>query len=98
MTLLEMVEVKRAQVDKAHATVTDLCERRIGWRMSIPAQPETDPDLVIARALRVADVALSALKVLTEAHIRYFSPDAYLGGMHPKEALESARKIMEVVE
>jgi hypothetical protein len=35
----------------ARQMVSDLCNQRRDWVMSIPARPDYDPDLVIARAL-----------------------------------------------
>ena len=40
-----------ADLDKAVDLVKDLCAGRARWVMSIPARPDHDPDLVIARAL-----------------------------------------------
>jgi hypothetical protein len=48
-----------AAVEKAHGIISDLCHGRINWRMSIPAQPDSDPDLVIGEALRLQAARLS---------------------------------------
>lgn len=48
----------RAKIEKAHDAVSRLCKGE-RWRMSIPANRETDHDLVIAAGLRVGGEALS---------------------------------------
>ena len=40
-----------AAIDKAMKVVGELCTGEQRWRMSIPAEPESDPDLIIADAL-----------------------------------------------
>ncbi len=52
-TTLEMIE-------KAHNVVSDLCKGKAEWRMSVPAKPDSDPDLVIGAALRAAKIDISA--------------------------------------
>lgn len=49
-----------AKIDKALATVSALCEGEIRWTMRVPAEPENDPDLIIAGALQAAKNALAA--------------------------------------
>lgn len=46
-------------IEKAQQMVSDLCQRRREWVMSIPARPDYAPDLVIADALRKAKAALA---------------------------------------
>lgn len=41
----------RARQEKADKTVVDLCQGEIKWRMSIPARPDSDPDIVIMDSL-----------------------------------------------
>jgi hypothetical protein len=48
-----------AKIDKALETVFDLCSGKQRWVMSVPAQPDRDPDLVISEALRAAREALA---------------------------------------
>ncbi|MGH3376006.1 MAG: hypothetical protein ACRDP6_14805 [Actinoallomurus sp.] len=55
------LEAFRADIDRAHTEVGEIC-RRTGpgrWRMSIPARPDRDSDLLISTALargeRLAD-------------------------------------------
>lgn len=43
-----------AKIDRALATVSALCEGQIRWTMRIPAEPDNDPDLIIAAALQSA--------------------------------------------
>ena len=46
--------------------VSDLCDKRREWTMSIPARPDYDPDLVIADALYTAKYELSAARAEAE--------------------------------
>jgi hypothetical protein len=41
-------------IDKAMQIVDDLCQGRTRWVMNVPALPDSDPDLVISEALRLA--------------------------------------------
>lgn len=50
LTFEEVVE----SLEKAHDMVSDLCDGKRKWMMSIPAQPDHDPDLVIGLALHKA--------------------------------------------
>lgn len=47
---------------KAHAVVNDLCQGKRRWTMSVPAQPDSDPDLVISGALQLAMQELDRLR------------------------------------
>ncbi len=49
-------------LDQADAMVTAICHGVKRWTMCIPAQPETDSDLVISRGLACGRVALTALR------------------------------------
>ena len=53
----------RQRCEAAMQMVSDLCDGKRNWMMSIPARPDYDPDLVIAAAL--ADIP-KLLKVLGE--------------------------------
>ena len=44
---------------KARKMVSDLCNQREKWLMSIPARPDHDPDLIIASALDGIDELIS---------------------------------------
>lgn len=55
-----------AHVAAAHDKVAALCDGRERWRMSIPAEPERDADLVISRALAHADSLVAEVKGLRE--------------------------------
>lgn len=54
MTPLTLPEIAAAEAraEAAHNLVVALCNGDIRWRMSIPAQPNSDPDLVIGASLR----------------------------------------------
>ena len=56
---LDAIERRR---DKAQQTVADLCQGKIEWIMSIPAQRERDPDLIIAAALKDEKDLLAAYR------------------------------------
>jgi len=51
----------KQHIAAAHAMVSDLCTGKRKWIMSIPAQMDYDPDLVIGQALRDADRMLDEL-------------------------------------
>lgn len=62
----------KAALEKAHTEVGEIC-RRTGagrWRMSIPAQPDRDSDLIISDALRHADELLAEVKRLRKENAR----------------------------
>lgn len=62
-----MSETKSPEViQKAHDMVSAICDGRRDWIMSIPARPDSDPDLVIGTALSVADNLYAALETLVE--------------------------------
>ena len=50
-----------AKIQKALAMVHALCQGARTWTMSVPAQPDHDPDLVIAAGLEAARSALCAV-------------------------------------
>jgi len=52
------------KIDKALGIVNDLCQGTIKWRMSVPAQPDSDPDIVIADALNTAKQENARLREL----------------------------------
>ena len=61
------LDALEARINKAHAMVSDLCKPAgtmgaRSWRMSIPAQPESDPDLVITDGLRAGATAIETLR------------------------------------
>lgn len=47
-------------IEKAHEVVSKLCMGTLRWTMSVPADEENDPDLVITNALMMAKRALAA--------------------------------------
>ena len=58
----------KIKVDAAYKMVVALCQPRGSkgareWIMSIPAEPERDPDLVIAAGLRAAEAEIKRLQV-----------------------------------
>ena len=55
-----------ALIDKAHDKVVALCHGE-RWTMHVPAQPDSDPDLVIGEALRSAKKALIAARPQPES-------------------------------
>lgn len=64
-------EVKQ-HLEAAHKMVSALCHGERRWIMSVPAQPDYDPDLVIGQALGDADKILQLLvesnELLRSAH------------------------------
>lgn len=55
-----------AKIDKAHKVVCDLCSGKREWIMSIPAQPDDDPDLIIGESLRKARAEIISLRSRVE--------------------------------
>ena len=55
----ESVQGLLTLIDKAHGIVVALCHGE-RWTMHVPAQPDSDPDLVIGRALREAKAYILA--------------------------------------
>ena len=49
------------EIDKALQVVADLCEGKQKWTMSVPARPDSDPDLIIAAALSNAKLLIIVL-------------------------------------
>lgn len=61
-------------IARAHQMVSDLCNRRREWIMSIPVRLDYDPDVVIATGLQAAKEALLAfhtLRPVSEYHEDY---------------------------
>lgn len=54
-----------ASIDKAEKMLHALCDGTVRWTMSIPAQLDRDPDLVIGMGLRAGREAADALAALT---------------------------------
>ena len=51
-----------AAIKQANEVVSALCNGKMGWRMSVPAEPDSDPDLVISRALHLAEERIRNLE------------------------------------
>lgn len=56
---------RQERIDRAHRMICDLCEGRREWRMSIPAEVDYDPDLVIGDGLLAGREALAEVERLT---------------------------------
>jgi hypothetical protein len=56
-------QIQEAQnkIDKAWRMLQSLCSGKVRWHMSIPARPDSDPDLVIADGLHAGKELLDAL-------------------------------------
>ncbi len=68
-------EIKQ-NLEAAHKMVSDLCSGKREWIMSIPAQPDYDPDLVIGLALRDADKMVKRIEQLERAITNHFDVTA----------------------
>lgn len=95
------LEAIRARAKRAHDHVCDLAQQNARWKMTIPANEETDSDLLLSSAL--ADVPLLATEVellryqlgearlLIEGHerieerISHHIPEHYEAGYSPLE-------------
>lgn len=67
MVMSEAMAEWKVKVDAAHKMVHALCRPRGSpgsreWIMSIPAEPDRDPDLVIAAGLRAAEKEIERLQ------------------------------------
>ena len=58
------VEQLRQRVDKARQCVTDLCEGKRRWTMTVPVDLDRDPDVIITDALRDVDALLDIAEEL----------------------------------
>ena len=92
-----------ALIDKAHDKVVALCHGE-RWTMHIPAQPDSDPDLVIGEALRSAKKALIAARPQPEsakdvrdlaADIRELQSQYEIGGSWCKLSLDEAAALIQ---
>jgi hypothetical protein len=61
MTDKTAIEKARADIDEAWSMVQKLCKGEVHWHLSIPADENNDPDIVIARGLSSAREALAAI-------------------------------------
>jgi hypothetical protein len=55
----------KARAEKAHRHIADICAQKARWKMTIPANPETDSDLIFSSALNDIDVLLAELATMT---------------------------------
>jgi hypothetical protein len=92
-----------ALIDKAHDKVVALCHGE-RWTMHVPAQPDSDPDLVIGEALRSAKKALIAARPQPEsakdvrelaADIRELQSQYEIGGSWCKLSLDEAAALIQ---
>jgi hypothetical protein len=60
------MEQIRDRVNKARKMVSDLCNKRREWIMSIPADRERDPDLVIADGLDAVEDLLEMIEEMRD--------------------------------
>jgi hypothetical protein len=61
MNALEQAKSALEKIEQARQVVNALSEGTLRWTMSVPARPDSDPDLVIAGALQSALEVISAL-------------------------------------
>jgi hypothetical protein len=52
MQEFETIEQAMESIEKAERMVSDLCNKRRDWVMSIPVREDYDPDTVIVKGLR----------------------------------------------
>ena len=74
------LEAIKAHADKAHDHVCDIAQQKARWRMSIPAQPDYDSDLLITSALMDVDALLAEVERLTVLYTRLDADNAQLAG------------------
>lgn len=67
MITQEELEAIKARAEKSHKVISDLCNGRTHWTMSIPARPDEDSDLVLASSLRDIDTLIKALEQVVPA-------------------------------
>lgn len=77
----EVIKMDKEEIIKgievAYKMVTDLCDGKREWNMSIPAQENYDPDLVIGKAL------MEAKKYILESQENTQSGEAHEGEIDP---------------
>lgn len=57
-------EKLRERIEAAHRMVVALCKREREWMLSIPANPQRDPDIIIGDGLRAGRHALARAETL----------------------------------
>lgn len=84
------LEAVRARREAAHRCIVDLCsDPSAKWRMSIPAQPDRDPDLVITASLTDVDDLLSEVDRLRAALAEVLAEFTMAGLVDDVEALRT---------
>jgi hypothetical protein len=58
------LDYARAALAKAHDLVVDLALNKSRWRMTIPADPERDSDLILATGLDQGEKAVAEVELL----------------------------------
>jgi hypothetical protein len=85
---------------KAHEVIHDICDGRAKWTMSIPANEDTDSDLVLAKALtlgsRAANLLDQALPYLKELEDSFDKSDTAV--RHLRSVIAQSKAILEKVD
>ena len=91
------------QLEAAHKVVVELCNGTRTWTMSIPANVDRDPDLIIGGALREAQKTIAALRAeverLRDTNERFIADFALIAGklgeFEEQNALRAAKEKAE---
>ena len=81
------------KIDTAWSMLRSLCDGNVKWHMSIPAQPDSYPDLVIADGLHAGKELLKSL-IYAEARIKEL--EAKLDAPVPESVDKLASKIQGI--
>ena len=72
--MIDLDELK-GKIEAAHKMVSELCSGKKKWIMSIPVQPDEDPDIVIGDGLRAGGLAI---KTACELQARVAELEGYI--------------------
>ena len=61
-----IITTSKEEIDAAHRIVADLCEAKVRWVMSVPANEKRDPYLIISKALNTASNLVSIIEDIKE--------------------------------
>ena len=78
------IQDAQATMDRAHRMLSALCKGEERWHMSIPAQLDRDPDLVLGEALVTGDRAIKEVERL-RGWLHVITIEAQMPGYWPNK-------------
>ena len=79
---------------KAHEVIHDICDGRAKWTMSIPANEDTDSDLILANALNLGSRAVNHLS-LALPYLHTLSNSINIDRSHLRSIIAEIEAILE---